>query len=65
MVAAEIPPIGTDLFTPDFQAVARGYGLAAHRAGDPAHLGALLREAGHSDLATLIAIDAPSWPGGA
>ena len=64
MVAAEIPPIGTDLFTPDFLAVARGYGLAAHRAVDLAHLDALLQEARHSDMATLIEIDEPSWQDG-
>nr|MBO2509782.1 hypothetical protein [Gammaproteobacteria bacterium] len=40
-----IPPIGVDIHTPDFLAIARGFGCAAERARDHAHLAELLRGA--------------------
>ncbi|UTW08478.1 5-guanidino-2-oxopentanoate decarboxylase [Pseudomonas benzenivorans] len=40
-----IPPLGVDIYTPDFLALARGFGCAAERARDHAHLQQLLREA--------------------
>lgn len=40
-----ITPLGVDLYTPDFIAIARGFGCQAERARDHAHLQTLLREA--------------------
>lgn len=62
MVAAGMPPIGIDLFTPDFLAVARGYGLTAARASDLSHLKVLLQAANESSAPALIEIDEANWP---
>ncbi|MFS0826883.1 5-guanidino-2-oxopentanoate decarboxylase [Pseudomonas phoenicis] len=45
MERRDITPVGVDIHTPDFIAIARGFGCLAERARDPAHLQALLREA--------------------
>ncbi|WP_296268518.1 5-guanidino-2-oxopentanoate decarboxylase [Pseudomonas sp. UBA6562] len=45
MERRDITPVGVDIYTPDFIAIARGFGCLAKRARDPAHLQALLREA--------------------
>ena len=45
MQRRDITPLGVDIFTPDFLAIARGFGCAAERARDHAHLADLLRSA--------------------
>ncbi|CAD5109643.1 5-guanidino-2-oxopentanoate decarboxylase [Zestomonas carbonaria] len=45
MERRDITPIGVDIHTPDFLAIARGFGCAAERARDHAHLAELLRNA--------------------
>ncbi|WP_439861530.1 5-guanidino-2-oxopentanoate decarboxylase [Pseudomonas sp. MBLB4136] len=45
MEKRDITPLGVDIYTPDFLALARGFGCAAERARDHAHLQQLLREA--------------------
>ncbi|WP_068825267.1 5-guanidino-2-oxopentanoate decarboxylase [Pseudomonas sp. BMS12] len=45
MERRDITPIGVDIYTPDLIAIARGYGCAAERARDHAHLAELLRSA--------------------
>ncbi|WP_028693656.1 5-guanidino-2-oxopentanoate decarboxylase [Pseudomonas cremoricolorata] len=45
MQRRDITPVGVDIYTPDFIAIARGFGCVAERARDHAHLQALLREA--------------------
>lgn len=42
MERRDITPIGVDIFTPDFLAIARGFGCAAARAADYGHLQELL-----------------------
>ncbi|MCO1692028.1 hypothetical protein FA455_31120, partial [Pseudomonas aeruginosa] len=45
MERREITPLGVDIYTPDFLAIARGFGCAAERARDLEHLRELLRGA--------------------
>lgn len=45
MQRRDITPLGVDIYTPDFLAIARGFGCAAERARDYQHLQTLLREA--------------------
>jgi len=56
MERRDITPLGVDIYTPDFLAIARGFGCAAERARDHAHLQALLREA-PDDRPLIIEID--------
>jgi acetolactate synthase-1/2/3 large subunit len=56
MVAAGVTPVGVDLHTPDFQALARAYGWSAELLADPAELGDRLRAALRSRCPTLIEI---------
>jgi acetolactate synthase I/II/III large subunit len=51
-----IAPIGVDLYTPDFVAVARAYGCAAERARDRDQLAELLTAARHHDKPSLIEV---------
>jgi acetolactate synthase-1/2/3 large subunit len=61
MQQRSIKPIGVDLHTPDFLAVARAFGCEAARATSFAHLGDLLRTAAVACRPTLIEVmeDAP------
>lgn len=52
-----IPEIGVDILTPDFQTIARGFGLLATTAETPAALSAALKTAASADRPTLIEID--------
>jgi acetolactate synthase-1/2/3 large subunit len=62
MVNRGIAPIGTDLYTPDFLTVARGYGCLAHRATNLEHLQALLQQAGQQTVPMLIEIqEGDAW----
>jgi acetolactate synthase-1/2/3 large subunit len=57
MVARQIHPIGVDIFTPDFQALAKGFGCEAVKLINPADLPRLLREATARKTATIIEIE--------
>lgn len=57
MAERKIPQIGVDIFTPDFQTIAKGFGCRSARAADFQHLEALLREAYSASGPTLIEID--------
>lgn len=56
MERRDITPLGVDIYTPDFLAIARGFGCAAERARDHAHLQRLLRQA-PDDRPLIIEID--------
>jgi len=57
MADRNIPQIGVDIYTPDFQTIARGFGCAALRAESFAHLERALREAVTAKGPTVIEID--------
>ena len=57
MVDRDIPQIGVDIYTPDFQAIARGFGCNAVRAESLAHLQDALRQAVAADRPTVIEIE--------
>jgi acetolactate synthase I/II/III large subunit len=57
MVARQIQPIGVDIFTPDFQMLAKGFGCEAVKLRQPSELPALLRAATRRKTATIIEID--------
>ena len=57
MLRHQITPVGVDLHTPDFVAIARAYGAAAERMEDLAALPALLRMAAGREGPTLIEFD--------
>lgn len=61
MERRDITPIGVDIYTPDFLAIARGFGCAAERARDLTHLKQLLKDA-PSDRPLLIEVlEAPPF----
>ncbi len=53
----QIPEIGVDIYTPDFQAIARGFGCHAVKAEGWAHLTEALQAAVKADRPTVIEID--------
>ena len=57
MEEREIPPIGVDIYTPDFQTIARGFGCAAVRIEGFEHLKEELRRAAVAGGPTVIEID--------
>jgi len=57
MVERGIPPIGVDIYTPDFLTIARGFGCRAGRAENLAHLQEQLQQAARAAGPTLIEID--------
>jgi acetolactate synthase-1/2/3 large subunit len=61
MAEKGIPQIGVDIFTPDFMAIAQGFGCAAERADSLDHLHEALEAATRRAVPTLIEIreDAP------
>ena len=64
MVERDIPRIGVDIYTPDFQALARGFGCLTKVADGFAGLSDSLREAVTADRPTVIEIvesDFRSW----
>ncbi|MBP7243248.1 5-guanidino-2-oxopentanoate decarboxylase [Amaricoccus sp.] len=64
MADRDIPQIGVDIYTPDFQTIARGFGCRAVRATGFASLRDALREATQAPVPTIIEIDDPdvrSW----
>jgi len=56
MQSRDIPAIGVDIYTPDFLAVAAGFGCRAERASSFEHLRQLLQSAGDSDRPLVIEI---------
>jgi acetolactate synthase I/II/III large subunit len=52
-----IPQIGVDIYTPDFLAIARGFGCRAERAESLKHLRGLLQQSDQGAGPTLIEID--------
>ena len=56
MVERDIPRIGVDIHTPDFQTLARGFGCHAVRVENFAHLADSLRDANDADRPTIIEI---------
>ena len=63
MVSRQIAPIGVDIGTPDFLALARAFGAAAEALNDLSHLPRLLVEAADRPGPTLIDIDEASIVG--
>lgn len=61
MVGRDITPVGVDIYTPDFIAVARGFGCAASRADAPESLVAELRQAALRRIPTVIEIREANW----
>ena len=64
MISKQIQPIGVDIFTPDFQLLATGFGCEAVQLGDPAELPALLRAARARKAPTIIEIDEQNYVAG-
>jgi acetolactate synthase-1/2/3 large subunit len=60
MAERGIPQIGVDIYTPDFRAIARGFGCQAVRAESLAHLQEQLRQAQRASGPTLIEIEEAS-----
>jgi acetolactate synthase-1/2/3 large subunit len=63
MVARDIVPVGVDIHTPDFIAIARGFGCAACRADSTHAVAAQLRHAVQRNIPTLIEVDEADWFG--
>jgi acetolactate synthase-1/2/3 large subunit len=57
LVERGIPAIGVDIYTPDFQAIARGFGCDARVVNDFEELTEALQQAAAADRPTLIEID--------
>jgi acetolactate synthase-1/2/3 large subunit len=57
MADRDIPQIGVDIYTPDFQVIAKGFGCRALRAESDAQLRDGLREAIKARGPTVIEID--------
>ena len=68
MLDRDIPTIGVDIYTPDFQTIARGFGCNAVKIESAAHLREELRKAHAAKRPTVIEIDdaaAQRWWGSA
>ena len=64
MEERQIPQIGVDIYTPDFQTIAKGFGCHALKAESFSHLQDALRTATRADRPTVIEIDdaaAQTW----
>ena len=57
MASRQIHPIGVDIFTPDFQVLARGFGCEAVKLKTPSDLPGLLHKAASRKTATIIEIE--------
>jgi len=57
MIARQIHPIGVDIWTPDFQLLAKGFGCEAVKLKNPADLPKLMRAARERKTVTVIEID--------
>ncbi|MBA1198090.1 5-guanidino-2-oxopentanoate decarboxylase [Pseudomonas plecoglossicida] len=61
MLNRDIKPVGVDIHTPDFIAVAQGLGAAAEQANDVAQLQAALARAVERNKPTLLQVDQAQW----
>lgn len=61
MERRDITPLGVDIYTPDFLTIARGFGCAAERALDLAHLRQLLRDAPSDRPLIIEVMEAPPF----
>ena len=61
MERRDITPLGVDIYTPDFLAIARGFGCVAERARDHAHLAELLRSAPQDRPLLVEVLQAPPF----
>ncbi|HSX90238.1 MAG TPA: 5-guanidino-2-oxopentanoate decarboxylase [Pseudomonas sp.] len=61
MERRDITPLGVDIYTPDFIALARGFGCMAERAEDHAHLAQLLRDAPQDRPLLIEIMEAPPF----
>jgi acetolactate synthase-1/2/3 large subunit len=57
MADRDIPQIGVDIYTPDFQTIAKGFGCHSLKAESYTHLRDALREAVQADRPTVIEIE--------
>ncbi|AET92832.1 acetolactate synthase, large subunit [Burkholderia sp. YI23] len=56
-----ITPVGVDIYTPDFMALARAFGCEAARADDPQALDLALRQAIAREIPTVIEVREADW----
>jgi acetolactate synthase-1/2/3 large subunit len=61
MERRDITPLGVDIYTPDFLTLAQGFGCAAERARDHAHLAQLLRDAPMDRPLLIEILEAPPF----
>jgi acetolactate synthase-1/2/3 large subunit len=61
MQRRDITPIGVDIYTPDFIAIARGFGCVAERARDMPHLAELLESAPSDRPLVIEVVQAPPF----
>ncbi|WP_184050150.1 5-guanidino-2-oxopentanoate decarboxylase [Paraburkholderia sp. MM5384-R2] len=61
MVGRDITPVGVDIYTPDFTALARGFGCTASRVDTPDALIAELQHAVLRNVPTVIEIREANW----
>jgi len=65
MLRHDVATIGVDLVTPDYLAIARGFGCAAERVANESELAAALARQHGRDGPCLIEIDEATWLGAA
>ncbi|HWW08065.1 5-guanidino-2-oxopentanoate decarboxylase [Collimonas sp.] len=58
-----IEPVGVDIYTPDFLAIARGFGCSAVHAATATELTRALQQAKHATTPTVIEISETEWTG--
>ncbi|MEM5318154.1 5-guanidino-2-oxopentanoate decarboxylase [Paraburkholderia sp. JHI869] len=61
MTARDIVPVGVDIHTPDFLALARGFGCVASRVDTPDALAEQLQQAMSRDVPTVIEVNEADW----
>ena len=61
MLRHDVATIGVDLVTPDFVAIARGFGCAAERVANPGELAAALERHRGREVPSVIEIDESAW----
>lgn len=61
MTRRDITPVGVDIYTPDFLALARGFGCVAQQVRSPAELILQLSEATHRRVPTVLEVMEDQW----
>lgn len=61
MTARDIVPVGVDIHTPDFLALARGFGCVASRVDTPDALAEQLQQAMSRNIPTVIEVNEADW----